>query len=70
MYTISKDPNGIVLLCRNCSHVERVDSMRQGFGGRQTEAARAMQKHSREKHGTGAVARSVANNNSLGAHSG
>jgi hypothetical protein len=70
MYTISKDPNGIVLLCHNCSHVERIDSFKEGFGDRQTQAARAMQKHSREKHGTRAVARPVPKNDALGAHGG
>jgi|HubBroStandDraft_6_1064221.scaffolds.fasta_scaffold4515023_1 hypothetical protein len=68
MYTISKDLNGIVLLCHNCSHVERLDSFREGFGDRQIQAARAMQKHSREKHGSGAAARGGPNNDALGAH--
>ena len=51
MYTISKDPHGIVLVCRDCSHVERIDGFDKGVGSQRTQAARAMQIHSREQHG-------------------
>ncbi|MCU1272809.1 MAG: hypothetical protein JWO48_240 [Bryobacterales bacterium] len=51
MYKISKDPNGIVLVCHDCSHVERVSASDKSIGSRRTQAARAMQIHSREKHG-------------------
>jgi hypothetical protein len=26
MYTISRDPDGVVLLCHQCTHVERIDA--------------------------------------------
>jgi hypothetical protein len=55
MYRISKDRDGIVLLCHNCAHVERVDAFNESLGSPRTQAARAMQNHSRDKHGTGSV---------------
>ena len=55
MYKISKDPNGTFLQCHECSHIERIDSFMEDQGNRRTQAARAMQIHSREKHGPGSV---------------
>jgi hypothetical protein len=55
MYQISKDPDGVFLLCHDCSHVERVDSFNESLGSCRTQAARAMQNHSRDKHGEGSV---------------
>jgi hypothetical protein len=55
MYKISKNRDGIVLLCRRCQHTERIDSFNASLGSRRTQAARAMQNHSREKHGVGSV---------------
>jgi hypothetical protein len=52
MYKISKDPDGTFLRCHDCSHIERIDSFMEDQGNRRTQAARAMQIHSREKHGT------------------
>jgi hypothetical protein len=62
MYTISRDPGGILLLCHDCSHVERVDSFNESLGSRRTQAARAMQNHSREKHGAGSVLKPIPRN--------
>ena len=62
MYKISKDPDGVVLLCHNCSHLERVDSFNESLGSRRTQAARAMQNHSRDKHGTGSVLTPIPKN--------
>jgi hypothetical protein len=59
MYTISKDTDGIVLLCHDCSHVERIDAFNESLGSRRTQAARAMQNHSREKHGVGSVLKPI-----------
>jgi len=53
MYKISKDAKGIVLVCHHCSHVERIDLFDESVGNRRTQAARAMQTHSRDKHGAG-----------------
>ena len=55
MYKIVKDGDGVVLLCHDCSHVERIDSFNESLGSPRTQAARAMQNHSREKHGAGSV---------------
>jgi hypothetical protein len=62
MYKISKDPDGVVLLCHNCSHLERVDSFNESLGSRRTQAARAMQNHSRDKHGAGSVLKPIPKN--------
>ena len=59
MYKISKDPGGVFLICHNCAHVERVDAFDESFGSRRTQAARAMQNHSRDKHGAGSVLKPV-----------
>jgi hypothetical protein len=42
MYTISKDPDGIVLVCHDCSHVERIDGFDKSVGSQRTQTARAM----------------------------
>lgn len=55
MYKISKDADGIVLICHDCPHVERIDLFDESVGNRRTQAARAMQNHSRDKHGAGSV---------------
>jgi hypothetical protein len=59
MYKISKDPDGVFLVCHNCAHTERVNAFDESFGSRRTQAARAMQNHSRDKHGAGSVLKSV-----------
>jgi hypothetical protein len=61
MYEISKDTDGVVLLCRKCSHVERIDAFNESLGSRRTQAARAMQSHSRSKHG-GSVLKPISKN--------
>jgi hypothetical protein len=60
MHRISKDkdPDGAVLLCHNCSHEERIDTFNESLGSRRTQAARAMQDQSRDKHGAGSVFKS------------
>jgi len=62
MYTISKDPDGVVLVCHECPHVERIDAFDKSLGSRRTQAARAMQIHSRDQHRSGSVLNSVPNN--------
>jgi hypothetical protein len=62
MYKIIKDPDGVVLLCHDCSHVERIDSFNESLGSPRTRAARAMQNHSREKHGAGSVLQPIPTN--------
>jgi hypothetical protein len=55
MYTISKDLDGVVLICHDCPHIERVTVFSETLGSRRTQAARAMQIHSQDKHGAGSV---------------
>jgi len=62
MYKISKDTDGIILLCHDCSHVERIISFNESLGSPRTQAARAMQNHSREKHGVGSVLKPIPRN--------
>jgi hypothetical protein len=69
MYKISKDPEGVILLCHDCPHVERVNAFSQTLGSRRTQAARAMQNHSRDKHGAGSVLTTVPKNPSVMSHS-
>ena len=62
MDTISKELDGVVLLCHDCLHVERIDLFDKSVGSRRTQAARAMQNHSRESHGAGSVLTSLPRN--------
>jgi hypothetical protein len=50
MYTISKVPEGIILTCQDCTHIERVCQFNLSLGSQRTQAARAMQAHSRDAH--------------------
>jgi hypothetical protein len=59
MYKISEDPDGAVLLCHYCSHVERIDSFNESLGSRRAQAAQTMQSHSCEKHRAGSVLKSI-----------
>jgi len=51
MYTINKDASGVILVCLDCPHTERVNEFDEQFGSRRTQAARAMLKHARNEHG-------------------
>jgi hypothetical protein len=62
VYKIGKDRDGIVLLCHDCSHVERINSFNESLGSRRTQAARAMQNHSRDKHGAGSALKPIPHN--------
>jgi len=42
MYTISKDVGGVVLICHDCPHIERVNGFSETLGSRRTQAAWAM----------------------------
>jgi hypothetical protein len=68
MYTVSKDPDGIVLVCHDCPYVERIDAFDKSLGSRRTQAARAMQIHSRDQHGSGSVLNPVPKNNAVMEH--
>jgi hypothetical protein len=50
MYTISKVSEGVILICQDCGHIERVTQFNVSFGSQRTQAARAMLAHVRERH--------------------
>ena len=51
MYTINKDASGVILVCHDCPHTERVNEFDERLGSRRTQAAGAMLKHVRNQHG-------------------
>jgi len=51
MYRITKDASGVILVCINCPHTERLTEFDGNFGSPRTLAARAMLKHGRNEHG-------------------
>jgi len=51
MYSIGKVSEGIILICRDCGHVEHVSQFDLNIGS-QTKAAQAMQAHARDRHNT------------------
>jgi hypothetical protein len=54
MYTISKTlEDGVILTCRDCSHIERVNRFSLVLGSQRTQAAQSMHAHSQDKHCAG-----------------
>jgi hypothetical protein len=49
MYTIGRGPK-VILTCETCVHVEYVSEFNISLGNQRTQAARAMQAHSRDEH--------------------
>jgi hypothetical protein len=68
MYMISKDTDGVILICRECPHVEHIDAFDESVGSRRTQAAQAMQSHSYNEHGAGSVLKPVPRDVGLPAH--
>jgi hypothetical protein len=68
MYIISKDPDGVILICHECPHVEHIDAFDESGGSRRTQAARAMQSHSYQEHGAGSALKPVPRDDGLLAH--
>jgi hypothetical protein len=62
MYTISKNTEGVVLICHGCAHIEQVAGFSESLGSRRTQAARAMQTHARLAHGSVSVLRPLTKN--------
>jgi hypothetical protein len=50
MYTIGRVSEGVILICQDCAHIEHVSQFNLNFGSQRTQAARAMQAHSHDKH--------------------
>jgi len=53
MYTIGRVPEGVILTCQDCTHIEHVSHFSLSLGSQRTQAAQAMQAHSRHEHNTG-----------------
>jgi hypothetical protein len=53
MYTIRKILEDIILTCQDCTHIERVSQFSLSLGSQRTQAAQAMQAHTRQEHHTG-----------------
>jgi hypothetical protein len=61
MYNISRSETGGVLLkCKLCSHIERVNEFDDKQGSRRTQAAEAMMNHTRNDHRKEPVGRPVS----------
>jgi hypothetical protein len=60
MYTINKDPKGVILVCVICSHTLRVNEFDGKHGSRRTQAACAMLKHVHSQHGKERIGRPQA----------
>ena len=61
MYNIKRDKTGgIVLECKACSHIERVNEFDDRLGSRRTQAALAMLTHTRIEHGREPIGRPVS----------
>ena len=50
MYVIGKVSEGIILICQDCGHIEHVSRFNLNLGSQRTQASRAMETHSRDKH--------------------
>jgi hypothetical protein len=50
MYAIGNVSEGIILICQNCGHIEHVSQFSLSLGSQRTQAVRAMDAHSRDKH--------------------
>ena len=50
MYAIGRVSEGIILICQDCGHFEHVNQFDVHIGSQRTQAARAMQMHSRVMH--------------------
>ena len=60
MYRITKDESGVILVCLECSHIERVNEFDGGVGSRRTQAAQAMLKHTHYQHSRKPIARPMS----------
>jgi hypothetical protein len=49
MYRIRKDKDGATLVCRTCTHTERVQGFNRNLGNQRTLAAHAMLEHFHEE---------------------
>ena len=61
MYNIERSKTGgVVLECKACSHVERVNEFDDRLRSRRTQAAQRMLNHTRSEHGRESVGRPMS----------
>ena len=61
MYNIERSQTGgVVLECKMCSHIERVNEFDDRLGSRRTQAAQAMLTHTRSEHGRESLGRPMS----------
>ena len=57
---ISRDESGVILVCLECPHTERVSDFSGSVGRRRTQAAYAMLKHTHFEHGRKPIGRPMS----------
>lgn len=60
MYRIGRDNRGTTLVCRACTHIERIQDFKRSIGNPRTLAAQAMLKHVHAEHSRETHVRAVA----------
>jgi hypothetical protein len=60
MYRIGRDNTGTTLVCRACTHTERIRDFTRSIGNSRTLAAQAMLKHFHAEHSRETHVRSMA----------
>jgi hypothetical protein len=60
MYRIGRDNGGTTLVCRACTHTERIQDFKRSIGNPRTLAAQAMLKHVHAEHGRETHVRAMA----------
>jgi hypothetical protein len=61
VYNIERSKTGgVVLACKACSHIERVNEFDDRLGSRRTQAAQAMLTHTRSEHSRESVGRPMS----------
>jgi hypothetical protein len=60
MYRIGRDKRGTTLVCRACTHTERIHDFKRSTGNARTLAAQAMLKHVHAEHSRETHVRAMA----------
>lgn len=60
MYRIGRDNRGATLVCRACTHTERIQDFKRSIGNPRTLAAHAMLKHVHAEHSRETHVRAMA----------
>ena len=60
MYRIGRDNRGTTLVCRACTHTERIQDFKRSIGNPRTLAAQAMLKHVHAEHSRETHVRAMA----------